>query len=141
MLPAKTIRSAVGKTTASYPVPFLGVGGLASGILVLLIAVRQPSGSAGFWACFGLSAALFLATAAMICFTIVRRPSLLRNERTVIVGQALEIFGNDEIGDLTGERVERMVGKYLEAASRDLEGPASRKGQMWNQIDEDSNDE
>ena len=49
MLPAKTIRSALGETTASYPVPFLGVGGLASGILVLLIAIHQPSGSAGFW--------------------------------------------------------------------------------------------
>ena len=77
----------------------------------------------------------------MICFTIVRRPNLLRNERTVIVGRALEIFGNDEIGDLTGERVERMVAKYLEAASRDLEGPASRKEQIWNQIDEGSEDE
>ena len=60
-------------------------------------------------------------------FGIVRRPDLLKSERTRFAEQVLQMVGNDEISRATGERVIRMAGHYLDRSALGLEGSNSRK--------------
>lgn len=113
MIPPKTLNAALGQTTASYPVPLL-VGTLCgSALLTLCISLGFKEIPDARWSLFGLAALLFLSAIALLGYAVVRQPALLRNDRTQIMLGAMQVFGDDEIGDLAKEHVGRTVETYL----------------------------
>ena len=119
MISPKALRVAVGETRASYPVPALAGTGCGSGLVILIIA----------------------AVAWMVRFTLTEHPELLRTERTTIVGQALQIYGNDKIGDLDKGRIERTINTYLQTDQADAEGPVTRKKALPPRMDRQESDD
>ena len=114
MLTPKQIRQALGELTTSYSLPSLIRMGLISGLVVLALGATRKADMAGFWALFGLGGLLLLGTFAGVVAIVVRKPELLRSEKATLIHTALDIFGDDTIGDIGQERVERTVTRYIE---------------------------
>ena len=142
MISPQMMRAALGETRASYPVPFLAGTLCGSALIVLILAgVSLPEGSAGFWAFVAIASVLFGCAVGMVGYALLRRPELLRDERTVIVERAIELYGNDEIGDMVDKRIAHTVDRYLDRHSAPMEGPLSRKRSLANpQADKEDED-
>ena len=198
MISPRTLRTAIGRTSASYPVPFLGVtlyqealrptyskaralpwtrsrlslenpiiltswfpkaeafggsgqspalvpGGrtqgllvlLGSGLVILVLSIKLPAGSAAFWAFFSLALLLFTSAVALIAFAVIIRPDLLRNDRTAVMQQVMGIFSDDE----TGDRIERVVSRYLEQPRSTSRGSTQRKQRQPDRLNDGDDDD
>ncbi len=126
MLPPDSLHVLRREVRATYPVSFLVGSFLVAGILALGLAVFCDRATLS-WACFGTGIALLVTATGITLFGIIRRPEMLKSERTRFAEQALQIVGNDDISRATGERVIQITGHYLDRSSVSMEGSSSRK--------------
>lgn len=104
MIGDRTFREAVRTVTVSYPIPFLVVAMMAGGIVMLGLYAATKAWPLAFAGVISVVSPIALAA-----YAVVRRPDLLRSEKSVFQSRLIEII---EDGDLNPD-AQIIIGEAL----------------------------